>query len=223
MNDGDLIKVLVACGNGILCKGIAKILTEEPKITVIGELNSGQEVINKIDSMLPDIVVIEFYLPELNGVDVAQRIKKKYQNIKFIMFSTSDLKDKYIFEMLKTGVEAILDKNSTYQELIIAINAVHFSESYLSPSISSKLIKSMFKGSACSGYGDRFGLERLTQREREVIQLIAEGFSCRQISDKLCISQKTVRNHKANLMKKLNLRNVAEITKYAIQNNVVLM
>ncbi|MBU4563601.1 MAG: response regulator transcription factor [Proteobacteria bacterium] len=215
------VKVLIASNNGILCKGMAKILSEDPCLQVIGELTSGQDVIKSIDDLLPDIVLMEFYLSELNGVDVALRIGKKYPNIKIIMFSTCDLNEDGIFHALEAGVSALLDKSSTEQELSLAINAAKDSNLYLSPSIASMALKNVHGVPIRLPEGKKDCRNFLTPREREIIQLVAEGLTGAQIADKLCISQKTVRNHRSSLMEKLNLRNSVEITRYAIKCNMV--
>ena len=215
------VKVLIACDNNILCHGVAKILDEDPAIRVVGRMTGGQAILNQLEELAPEVLLVDFYLPELNGVELAQRVTQKYPHIKSIIFSTSDLSEESVFRALNAGIAALLDRSSTDQELRMAVRAAAGGDSYLSPSIASKVIKNLNQGAGNPVAGGKVRLEMLTPREREVMQLVAEGLTSPQIADKLCISHNTVRRHRARLKAKLNLGNAAEITRYAIKNNIV--
>jgi len=215
------LKVIIACSNGILRKGMANILADDDQIRVVGEVGTWQEIFKRIDELLPDIILVEYYLAGLNGIDVVRRVSKKYPDIRMAMFSTSGLSIDCILEALEAGVIALLDRSSSHQELLFAIKAAGKGESYLSPTISTKVLKNMSNPSAHRRKANTGTYNMLTLREREILHLLAEGVTVPKIADMLCISQKTVRNHKCNLMDKLGLKNVVDLTKYAIQNDLV--
>ena len=215
------IKILIACNNNLLRKGIAKILQDEPGIRACQEVDNGQEIFNKIDLLSPEVVVVDFFLSGLNGLEVVRRIKKSHPEVKIVLFSTADLNALCIFEALEAGTSAFLDQSSTHNDLKLAIKAAMDGEAYLSPAASAKIIKNINNWKKQPLKKPRDVASRLTPREREVVQLIAEGLTGSQIAEKLCISYNTVRRHRMSLMEKLGLKNVVEVVKYAIRTNMV--
>ncbi len=215
------IKIVIASDNSIVRKGIAKILSEDASIQIVAELKGGQEVIRAMEVMTPDILLVDYFLPELNGVDLSCRLSKNKPHIKIAIFSTKQLSYDCIHKAMRAGISTFLDKTSAHGELILAINAMAGDEPYVSPSIATKILKSMCSPLDSHNSHAKGNQAKLTHREIEIIQLIAEGLTNKEIAQKLFISHKTVRNHRANLMEKLNLRNAADITKYAIKTKMV--
>lgn len=215
------IKVMVICTNSIIKSGICKILSENQFIHIIDELIDGTETINMICQVNPDIALIDYNFTEFNVIELARNICKTTLDIKVVLFSNYSFDQMNVTRALEAGVSAILDNSSACDELLVAIKAASSGQLYLTPSISSKIFRSMNgRGSEKAGE-HKLCIDILTGREREVMQLIAEGLTSSQIADRLFISQKTVRNHRANLMNKLGLHGIAEIVKYAIKTNVV--
>ena len=214
-------KILIVCCNNIVRKGIFRILNENDIFYEIGELSGGIETIQKVESIAPDVVLIDYHLRELNAIDVAYKIHKINSKIKIVILTSHTSNRDSLLIALEKGVSGILDNSSTDDELILAINTVSKGQLYLTPTVSSKIFKEM--NTRCKDKNKMIEnyLGVLTAREREVVILVSEGLTCTQIADKLYISDKTVRNHRANLMSKLDLHSTAEIVKYAIRNDIV--
>ncbi|MBN1849785.1 MAG: response regulator transcription factor [Deltaproteobacteria bacterium] len=212
------IKVLIADDHTIVRKGLCSLLSSENDIVIIGEAMDGREVIRKVGELSPDVIVLDINMPLLNGIEVTRNIKKIYPSIGIIILTMySD--EEYVHEALLAGASGFLIKNTIPQDLCSAIRAVSRGESFLSPSISRTVIKRYTK----LGSSDQGELEEkdLTSREREVLQLIAEGHSNQEISELLFISPKTVEVHKQNIQKKLNISGTARLTQYAIRKGLI--
>ena len=212
------IKVLLADDHTIVRKGIRSLLDDEPNIEVVGEAEDGHETLEKVDSRNPDIVLMDSTMPVLNGLEATRQIKKRFPSVKVLVL-TMHTNEAYIFQFLQAGASGYLVKQTAPQELLMAIQAVHRGESFLSPVISQTVIKEYIRHVKETGVEDNY--EKLTDREREILQLITEGFSNREIADKLVISLKTVNVHRTNLMNKLNIHSVTELTKYAIRRGII--
>ena len=165
--------------------------------------------------------MVDFYLAGLNGLDVARRLKKTHPDLKIVMFATAELDEGCIFRALEAGTTAFLDNRSTHHELRLAIKAAMDGEAYLSTAIYAKVIANLNDWKKHGLPGGQEPAGHLPPREREVAQLIAEGLTCPQIAERLCISYNTVRRHRMSLMTKLGLINVVEIVKFAFKTNMV--
>jgi len=212
------IRILLAEDHTIVRKGLSALLEGEDLIEVVAEASNGYEAIEKVDSLQPDLVVMDISMPQLNGLETTRRSKDRYHDIKVIIL-TMHANEEYILQGLRAGADGYLVKQTAPDELVAAILAVHQGDSYLSPSISRTVIEEYIRRAATSPTYDRF--ETLTGREREVLQFIAEGLSMRDIADQLYISEKTARAHRANLMRKLDLNNIAALTLYALRKGVI--
>ena len=212
------IKVLLAEDHTIVRKGIRSLLDGEANIEVVGEAEDGREAIEKVEQLSPDIVLMDNTMPILNGLEATRQIKKRFPEIK-VLILTMHTNEEYIFQFLRAGASGYLVKQTAPTELVSAIEAVYRGDSFLSPSISKTIIEEFVRQTDATGQWDSY--EALTDREREVLQLLAEGFSSKEISDHLHISVKTVGVHKINLMHKLNLHSQSELTKYAIRKGII--
>jgi len=212
------IKVLLAEDHTIVRKGLRSLLDEETNIEVIGEAQDGREAIQKAQQLHPDIVLMDITMPRLNGLEATRQIKKRSPQVK-VLALTMHANEEYIFQILQAGASGYVLKQAVVTELVSAIQAVHRGDSFLSPSISKKIIEEYIRQAQPLAEKDDYA--KLTNREREILQLIAEGHSNRRIAQLLHISVKTVETHRANLMEKLDLHSTAELTRYAIRKGLI--
>jgi len=211
------IRVLLAEDHTIVRKGLRSLLEDEAAIEVIGEAEDGREAIQKVGQLRPDVVVMDITMPALNGLEATRQIKELFPEVK-VLILTMHANEEYVFQILRAGASGYVVKQAAVTELVSAIQAVYRGDSFLSPSISSEVIEEYIrqaKGVAKNSY------DKLTNREREVLQLIAEGHSSREIAELLHISAKTVRVHRAHLMDKLDIHSTAGLTRYAIRKGVI--
>ncbi|MFA9452641.1 MAG: response regulator [Candidatus Aminicenantaceae bacterium] len=212
------IKVVLADDHTIVRKGLRSLLDDEGDINVIGEAGDGKEAIELVEQLKPHIVVMDIGMPVLNGLEATRRIIKKHPDTK-VLILTMHTNEEYVFEILQAGASGYIIKKAAPTELVAAIRAVKQGESFLSPSISKKVIEEYLQRAGEEKWEDAFDL--LTDREREVLQLIAEGLSTREIAEKLFISTKTVETHRMHMMEKLDLHGTADLTRYAIRKGIV--
>ncbi|MEK7263454.1 MAG: response regulator transcription factor [Bacteroidota bacterium] len=212
------IKVLLADDHEIVRQGLRSLLEQTMDIEVIAEAEDGKEAVLKTEQFLPDVVVMDIGMPTLNGIEATRQIKKMYPDI-FILILTMHATEEYIAQMLHAGASGYILKKSAYQELLQAIRAVHKGHSYLSPSVSKKVLDDYLDRTKEMFANDPY--ETLTTREREVLQVLAEGKSNQEIAHSLFLSAKTVETHKANVMKKLDLHSTTELVKYAIRKGII--
>jgi len=215
----DKTRVLLAEDHTIVRKGLRSLLDKETGIKVVEEAEDGREAILKAEELYPDVVVMDIAMPGLNGLEATRQIKKRFPDIKIIIL-TMHANEEYILQSLKAGASGYLIKKAAPAELISAINAVHKGNSFLSPSISRTVIDEYVRRSKEISEGEE-GFEQLTVREREVLQLIAEGRKTREIAELLYISIKTVETHRAHIMNKLDIHSTAELTRYAIRKGII--
>ena len=173
-----------------------------------------------VDNLEPDLLLIDLSMPKLNGIEAIKEIKKKHPDIKVIIL-TVHKSDEYIFASLKAGADGYMLKDASQNELHLAIQYVLNGKFFISPSISDRVVDA-YLNSPKTGKTSSV-LNNLTPREREILKLIAEGYTNKQIADHLCISLKTVEKHRANLMHKLDLRNTAALTAFAIKKGLVVL
>jgi two-component system response regulator NreC len=212
------IKILIADDHTILRKGLCALLEKETDLKVVGESEDGRETIAKVEQLRPDVVVLDISMPVLNGIEATRQIKKRFPETQVLGLSIHD-NEESVFQTLRAGASGYLIKKSVPEELISAIKAVHRGESYLSPAISKTVIEHYIRAAEKTLEEDPF--ETLTDREREVLQLIAEGGSNREIADLLYLSIKTVQTHKTHIMEKLNLHSMADLIRYALRKGVI--
>ena len=214
------ITVLLAEDHTIVRKGLRSLLESRADMKVVGEAENGREAIDRVEELRPDVVVMDIGMPGLNGLEATRRIKKRFGDVQ-VLILTVHTGEEYILQILRAGASGYLVKQAAPAELISAIQAVHRGEAFLSPSISKKVLEDYVQRAGATAQRDSF--ERLTDREREVLQLIAEAYSTREIAEQLHISIKTAETHRAHLMEKLSLHSTAELTRYAIRKGVVTL
>jgi len=214
----DKIQVLLAEDHTIVRQGLRSILDGREGIQVVGEAKDGREAVEKAQQLQPDIVLMDLSMPLLSGLEATRQIKSQCPQIKVLVL-TMHADEEYVFQILQAGASGYLLKQSAVGELVTAIQAVYEGDSYLSPAISRKLVDGYVRQAREQDKVDSY--EQLTDREREVLHLIAEGRSTQEIADLLFISPKTVRGHRSSLTEKLGLHSNAELTRYAIRKGIV--
>jgi two-component system response regulator NreC len=211
-------KIVIAEDHTILRAGLRALLSGQNGLEVIGEAGDGREAVRKIDTLQPDLLLIDLSMPKLNGIDAIREIKSRHPEIKIIVL-TVHKSDEYIIAALKAGANGYMLKDASQNELLLAIDYVINGKTFLSPSISDKVVDAFLN----TDKKDKPAavLDNLTAREREILKLVAEGNTNKKIAEHLCISLKTVEKHRSNLMQKLDLRNTAALTAYAIAKKMV--
>jgi len=221
---GERIRVLVADDHTIVRRGLVSLLALGEGIDVVGEAADGRTAVELALELEPDVVLMDVSMPELNGLEAASRIKKKSPEIKVLILSAHD-NEEYVLQVVRSGANGYLLKNTSSDDLYAAIRSVHRGHAYFSPSVSKiiadELLRGPRPGPAEADEGP--ALTRLTSREREIIQLIAEGRTHQQIGELLHISPRTVDTHCNNLMKKLDIHDSAALVAYAIKNGIVIL
>jgi two-component system response regulator DegU len=217
------IKVVLVDDHIIVRDGIKSTLRGEKNIKVIGEASNGIEALDRVKKLSPDVVIIDITMPEMNGIEATSIITKKYPDTRSLVLSMHDNED-YVLRSIEAGANGYLLKDTGKEEFIKAINAVARGEKYFSTSVSNILatgylqkIKSRETGFTESD--SEFG--GLTKREKGVLKLIVDGQSNREIADKLSISIRTIETHRANIMKKLKVKNAIELIKVAMDEKIV--
>jgi two-component system response regulator NreC len=210
------ITVLLADDHTMVRKGLRTLLDAEDDIEVVGEAEDGREAVDQASKLHPDIVVMDITMPGLNGLEATHQIKQRFPEMQVVVL-TMHTAEEYVFQILRAGASAYVVKRAAPSELIAAVRAAHRSESFLSPSVSRMVINQYLRKPQAAAE-DHY--QELTPREREILQLIAEGYSNQRIAELLCLSIKTVQTHRANLMRKLGIYTTAELTRYAIHRGV---
>jgi len=213
-----VITVIVVEDFTIVREGLKALLSAEKDIEVIGEAQDGQEAVEKVAQSHPDVVVMDLTMPRLNGLEAMRRIKKQAPGVEVLILSRHS-SEEYVVQALQAGASGYILKASATQDLMSAVRAVFRGQSFLSPSISRNVIDDYLWRVKEMMTPDKFLV--LTSREREVLQLIAEGHLTAQIGEILSITPRTVRSHKANLMEKLNFNSTAELVRYAVAKGIV--
>jgi DNA-binding NarL/FixJ family response regulator len=210
------IRVLLADDHSLVRAGIRALLEKIDRVEVVGEVGDGQRALEMIRELRPDIVLLDIAMPGLSGFDVLKEINQKFPGVHVIVLTMHDTED-YAFHALRSGAAGYLPKSAASAELELAIEHVIGREKYLSPTIAQKVVLEYLQGSR-SG---RATLAELTPRQREVLTLISEGHSTKDIARILNISVKTVESHRAQLMERLDIHDVAGLVRYAIRTGMV--
>jgi DNA-binding NarL/FixJ family response regulator len=214
------IRLLLVDDHPIVLDGIKSHLCAQPDFTVVGDAANGQDALRKAKLTLPDVVLMDISMPHMNGLEAMANLRKQVPEAKVLILTMHDTKE-YISQVVRSGARGYLLKDSAPAELVAAIKAVHAGEVYFSPSVSKVLIEEMADGHKRGG--DAPMPPPLTDREREVLSLIAEGLLNKQIADRLGIGVRTIETHRERIMRKLDIHTVAGLTKYAIARGMTSM
>lgn len=211
-------RILLADDHALVRAGIRELVQKIPGVEVIGEASSGRQALEMIESLSPDLVLLDIGMKELNGLEVAARVSHDFSAVKILILSMHN-NEEYVLRALRVGASGYMLKDSAIAELKLAIETVRSGKTYLSPSISRNAIDSYLNRT--SGHGKSTSLEQLTPRQREILQLIAEGRSTKEIAGDLKLSAKTVETHRAQLMERLDIYDVASLVRYAMRVGLI--
>lgn len=212
-------RIVIAEDHTILRQGLKALLRSNDDLEVVGEAEDGLETIRCVEKKNPDLLLLDLNMPKMDGISVIKEVKKRHSAIKIIVL-TMHKQEEYILEAFKSGAEGYCLKASSHDELIMAIKAVLSDKFYISPEISEKVLEGFLEGQ--KSIKKRSSWDTLTQREREVLKLVAEDYQNKEIADYLCISVKTVEKHRANIMEKLDLHSASALTAYAIEKGIIM-
>lgn len=212
------IRILLADDHRLMRSGLRVLLEQQEDLTIVGEASDGREAVALAGSQKPDVLVMDIGMPSLNGIEAAGQITQSRPEIAIVMLSMhSD--ESYVLRALKAGAKGYLLKDSAEADLIRAVHAVAEGKSFFSPAVSKVLLDDYVRKLKRSGTEDPYDL--LTPREREVLQLVAEGKSNKDVAQLLNLSVYTVETHRSNIMEKLNLHGVPELILYAVRKGII--
>jgi DNA-binding NarL/FixJ family response regulator len=211
-----MTNIVVVDDHQIVREGLVKLLEEHEEFHVVGQAGDGEEAVEIVLEKQPDVVLMDVRMPRLSGVDATRRILKRGSEAKVVILSTHDGRN-HVEQALRAGAAGYLVKTCSFDELVSAIRAVQTGASYLSPAVTRQVVDAI----ARPGDSVPSGTAMLTDREREVLQLIAEGLSSKEIAPVLGVSLKTVDSHRSNLMDKLDIHKVSGLVRYAIRMGLV--
>jgi len=212
----ELIRVLIADDHTIVRSGVRLLLEAEADMEVVGEALDGREALDLAESLQPDVVLMDITMPEMDGLEATREIKTSFPQIKVLVL-TMHRSDEYFFEMLKAGASGYILKGAKTSELINAVRVVQQGEVFLYPTMTQKLVNGYLKLSEW----DKEAGPLLSPREKEILSLLAEGYSNKEIADLLVISPSTVHSHRSNVMDKLGLNNRRELIQYARKRGLI--
>lgn len=213
------INVLLADDHTLMRQGLRSLLVAEPDIAVAGEAENGRQAVQMTRQLGPDVVIMDIAMPKLNGLEATRQIiKEGYSSKVLILSSYSD--DEFVNQLTEAGAIGYLVKQTAANDLIRAIREAYAGNAFFSPSISKRLLEH-YREAYLNGKSPRQHVEPLTSREFEVVQLVAEGKVNKQIAAELCLSVKTVEKHRQQVMDKLNIHDVAGLTRYAIARGII--
>jgi len=211
-------KMVLAEDHTILREGLRALLAGEPGIEIVCEADNGREAVRCVDKHAPDLILIDLSMPKMNGLEAIRDIRRRHPGTRILVL-TVHKSEEYIHASLEAGADGYVLKDSSHAELLMAIRSVSEGKRYLSPDASGAVIEGYLEGQKMTR--KRSIVDELTQREREVLKLIAEGYRNREIADLLFISVKTVEKHRGSLMKKLGLHNSAALTAFAMEKGII--
>jgi DNA-binding NarL/FixJ family response regulator len=220
VNEGETIRVVIVDDHALFRRGLDLVLSEEPDIKVVGEAADGIEAVHRAEEMAPDVVVMDVRMPRSTGIEAARRIRERLPDTKVIMLTVSDSEED-LYAAVKAGASGYLLKEISIEELADAVRAVARGHSLISPSMASKLLSEFNALVQQAEERHRSLLPNLTDRELDVLKLVAKGLSNREISEELYISENTVKNHVRNILEKLHLHSRMEAVVYAMREKLL--
>ena len=212
------IRILIADDHAVVRQGLCSLLGQEPGMTVVGEVADGRSAVRLSTELAPDVVIMDITMPDMNGIEATHQIKTSSPGIKVVALSIHSDR-RMVARMLAAGASAYLTKDSPFEELTRALRTVIGNQTYLSPPIADTVTKEYVRRLLKEDESSSPAPD-LSEREREVLQLLAEGNSTKQVASELHVSDKTVETHRRQIMRKLNLHSLAKLTKFAIREGL---
>ncbi len=212
------IKILIADDHTIVREGVRMILAKERDIEVVGEAGDGREALDLVDRLRPDVVIMDLSMPGMGGIEATKHIKERHPAVNVLALTMHE-DESYVFQLLRAGASGYVLKRAAAQDLVQAVRAAARGEAFLYPSITRKVVEDYLK--RVEQGEERARYDGLTEREREVLTLIAQGLTNQHIAQKLYISIKTVQTHRAHILEKLGLHDRTELVRYAIRKGLI--
>lgn len=213
------VRILIVDDHDLMRRGIKALLQSHAGWEVVGEAHTGREAVTKAEELKPDVVILDISMPDLNGIEAARRIRKSSPNTEVLILSVH-YSDQLIRDILEAGVRGYIVKSDSDRDLVIAIETLANHKPFFTPR-ATEVILSNFNGTRSGNDLPESVRDRLTSREREIVQLLAEGKSSKEVASSLCISVKTAETHRANIMRKLQLHTVTDLVRYAVRNQII--
>ena len=211
------IRVLVVDDHTIVRDGICALLALAGDIEVVGEAANGSETLRMVNDLMPDVVLMDIAMPIMGGLEATRRIRKEFPKTRVLVLTQHEDKE-YVFPVIEAGASGFISKVAASSELALGIRSVYRGDSYLSPSVARLFVEDY---QLIGGRMSHDPYEQLTDRERDVLKLVAEGYTTQETADRLVITPKTVEGHKTSLMAKLGLHNRIELVKYALRKGII--
>ena len=213
------LRILIADDHDVVRQGLRALLETQPGWEICGEAATGRETVEKTRKLKPDIVLLDIIMPELNGLEALRRIRKARPETQVLVLTMHESED-LIGQALKAGARGFMLKSDAGRDLVTAIDALSRHKPFFTSKVAQMVLEGYLEGTA-PGAAEEAPRSRLSAREREVVQLLAEGRTNKEIAARLEISTKTVETHRSSIMRKLNLHSVGELTRYAIRNKII--
>lgn len=212
------LRILIADDHDIVRRGIKSLIEVRPEWKICDEAHSGREAVAKAEEKKPDIVILDISMPELNGLEAARRIKKVSPNSEILILSVH-YSDQLIKDILDVGARGFIVKSDSDRDLIVALEALSNHKPFFTSLATEVMLNNFQRPTAVAAPAGR--TSRLTSREREIVQLLSEGRSSKEVASSLGISVKTAETHRANIMRKLEIHSVSELVRYAVRNQII--
>ena len=217
------IRIMIADDHKIVCDGLKALLEAQPDMEIVAQAENGREAVKLAQKQKPDMVIMDVAMPDLNGLEAVRQILSTHPHIKIIALSMH-ADSRYVTGMLSAGASGYILKHCAFEELVHAIRVVLSNQVYLSPTIAGIVVKELAQSKSQRSQQSAFPPQKgLTVREREVLQLIAEGHSAREIAQRLHLSVKTIETHRRQVMEKLEIHSIADLTKFAIREGLTTL
>lgn len=214
------IRVLIADDHAVLRAGLNMLLNAQPDMEAVGEASNGEEAISKTRELKPDVLLLDISMPGLSGIDVIRKLKTEGIHTAILVLTMHE-DEGYFRETLSSGALGYIPKKAADDELISAIRVVHTGQVFLYPSLTKNLVKELIYSGAFEKEVEEDNLSKLSRREREVLQLVAQGYTNQQMADRLFLSVKTIETYKTRVMEKLDLHSRVELVRYALQKGLL--
>lgn len=210
-------RILVADDHEVVRKGLVALLQQQPDWQVCGEAGDGRDAVDKAQQLRPDVVILDIGMPSLNGLEATRQILKVNPNARVLILTLHD-SDQVVRDVLNAGARGFLLKSDAARDLVAAVEALRRDKTYFTSKVAAMVLEGYLKGGTPA---PTIGRNRLTPREREIVQLLAEGKSTKEVAVALGLSVKTAETHRSNIMRKLQLHSVSDLVLYAVRNNIV--
>jgi DNA-binding NarL/FixJ family response regulator len=214
------IKIIIADDHAILLDGLKAVIQTDEQFQIIGDAEDGEKVVALVNSLKPDVVILDINMPKLNGVEAARKIRSKNHDVKILMLTMYE-NESFITDAISAGVNGYIFKMCDMEELLKAVHSIVEGKDYFHEKVSKVVFSNYVKNAKKTYYDDDPGKISLTKREREILKLIIAGYTSHEIAEKLFISYFTVGEHRKNIMKKLEVKNTAELVSIAVKENLI--